>query len=228
MSKEVKNDFQVKAPRLFKTLTAKLTFLKDTEGPINETMELLDEAKEQLIKGELRKSLDKYEEANGKFVQLVRPLANNLLRIELLYLIVWLLIAYFTYKFPDWWLWKGIISEGAVAVWYGVLGGITIAIFGIYNHIRLGNFDPRFKLWYICKPIVGGIFGWFAYGLYMIGFISVQQQDIKSINNPIFIYIIAFLAGFSERFILRMIDKLMAVITSYSESQVDKKESTTN
>jgi len=107
---------------------------------------------------------------------------------------------------------------------YVFLVGITIAIYCIYNHIRVGDFDPRFKLWYICKPIIGGIFGWFIFGLYVIGFIAVQEKDIKDIENPMFIYIIAFLAGFSERFVLKMIDKLMSVLTSYEETKTDKKE----
>ena len=227
MSNGIKDNFEEKAPRLFKALTAKLTFLQDSDGPINEARKLFDEAKEDYFKGDYQKSSDKYEEANGRLIQLVKPLAKLLLIVELVYLAVWLAVAYSTYRFPNWWLWDGIISDGTVAAWYGVLGGITIAMFGIYNHIRLGDFDPRFKLWYICKPIIGGIFGWFVYGLYVIGFVTVQQSDVE-IKNPIFIYVIAFLAGFSERFILRMIDKLMAVITSYSETKVDENEDATN
>lgn len=227
MSNGIKDDFEEKALKLFKVLTAKLTFLQDSGGPINEIRKLFDEAKEDFFKGDYRKSSDKYEEANGRLIQLVKPLAKSLLIVELIYLAVWLVVAYSTYRFPHWWIWDGIINDGTTAAWYGVLGGITIAIFGIYNHIRLGDFDPRFKLWYICKPIIGGIFGWFVYGLYVIGFVTVQQSDVE-IKNPIFIYVIAFLAGFSERFILRMIDKLMAVITSYDESQVDKNENAVN
>ena len=224
MSNGIKDDFEEKAPNLFKLLTAKLTFLYDSEGPINEVKKLFDEAREEFSKGDYRKSSDKYEEANGMLIQIVKPLAKSLLILEFVYLAVWLIVAYSTYKFPDFWLWDGIIGDGTTAAWFGVLGEITIAFFGIYNHIRLGDFDPRFKLWYICKPIIGGIFGWFVYGLYVIGFVAVQQEGVDSINNPTFIYVIAFLAGFSERFILRMIDKLMAVITSYNETKVDKEE----
>lgn len=226
MSNGIKDNFEEKAPKLFKALTAKLTFLQDSDGPINEVKKLFDEAKEYFFKGDFKQSSDKYEEANGRLIQLIKPLAKSLLIVELVYLAVWLVVAYSTYRFPNWWLWDGIISDGTVAAWYGVLGGITIAMFGIYNHIRLGDFDPRFKLWYICKPIIGGIFGWFVYGLYVIGFVTVQQSDVE-IKNPIFIYVIAFLAGFSERFILKMIDKLMAVITSYDETKVDKEKSIT-
>ena len=223
MASENNDSFKEKAPKLFKLLTAKLTFLNDCEGPIKEVKKLFDEAKDDFNEGKMRKSSEKYEEASGMLIKIVKPLARRLLIIELAYLVVWLLVAYLTFKFPDWWLWKGLISEGTVAAWYGVLGGITIAIYGIYRHIRVGDFDPRFKLWYICKPIIGGIFGWFVYGLYLIGFIAVQQNT-ADIKNPIFIYIIAFLAGFSERFILSMIDKIMAVITSYDEVRVDKNE----
>jgi hypothetical protein len=223
MSEKPKDEFKDTAPGLFKALRAKITFLKKSEGPVDELLTLLDEA-ENKLESDPQLASDKYEEANGKFVRLIRPFANSILRIEFFYLAVWLIVAYGTFKFPEWWLWNGIISQGTIAAWYGALGGITIGIFGIYNHVKVGDFDPRFRLWYICKPFIGGIFGWFSYGLYVIGFVTVQKSDITDIKNPMFVYIVAFLAGFSERFILRLIDKLMAVITSYDEKQTEKKD----
>jgi hypothetical protein len=106
--------------------------------------------------------------------------------------------------------------------WFGALGGIAIAIYGIYEHIRLRDFDPKYELWYICKPIIGAIFGWFVYLIYFIGLISVQGIDIEKvkIKYPEFPYLIAFLAGFSERFTLKMIDRLMEVLTTWKETPV--------
>jgi hypothetical protein len=113
-------------------------------------------------------------------------------------------------------------------VWFGALGGVTIAIYGIYEHIQLRDFDPKYELWYICKPLIGGIFGWFVYLIYFIGLVSVQGIDIK-IKTPELPYVIAFLAGFSERFTLKMIDKLMGVLTTWQEKpsgDASKKEKT--
>ena len=220
-----KSEFEKKAPKLIKLLTEKLTFLKETEGNTDNVLKLLNEAKDK-VGQDADKAYEIAIEANGYLNQILRPLANKLLKIELFYLAIWLIIAYLTFQYPEYWLWSGILGQGATAVWYGVLGGITIGIFGIYNHIRLGDFDPRFRLWYICKPIIGGIFGWVIYGIYILGFIAVQVKDGQDIQQPLFIYIIAFLAGFSERFILRMIDKIMAVITTYDTAETDKKDET--
>ena len=219
-------DFKKKAPKLFSELRAKVTYLKKTDRT-EEVMGLLNEAENKFQTNEIPQSSAKYEEANGRLIHMLLPMAKALLIVEFGYLVIWLAVAVLTYKFPDWWLWKGMVNDGSIAAWYGVLGGITIGIFGIYNHIRMGNFDPRFKLWYVSKPIIGGIFGWFIYGLYVIGFITVQASDIKDIKNPMFIYIIAFLAGFSERFIIRMIDKVMSVITSYAETETSSSEEST-
>jgi hypothetical protein len=224
MAEDSKTSFAEKAPQLFKELRAKLTFLSKSEGPADDIINLLNGAETDFEKKEYQKSSEKYEEANGKLIKLLRPLAKFLLIIQFCYLAVWLIGAYLPYKFPQWWIWNGIISWGVIAAWYGVLGGITIAIYGIYSHIRKGDFDPRYKLWYICKPVIGGIFGWFVYGLYLVGFISVQEKDVNDIKNPMFIYLISFLAGFSERFILKMIDKLMSVLVSYEETEKGSKE----
>ena len=47
--------------------------------------------------------------------------------------------------------------------WFGALGGVSIGIYGIYDHIRKRDFDPKYIMWYLCKPVIGAIFGWFAY-----------------------------------------------------------------
>lgn len=105
----------------------------------------------------------------------------------------------------------------------GALGGITVAIYGIYSHVQKRDFDPRYKLWYICKPIIGGIFGWFIYLIYFLGIISAQGMDEAAIRKPELPFIIAFLAGFSERFTIKIIDKLMNVLLSWEEKSKESK-----
>ena len=115
-------------------------------------------------------------------------------------------------------MWKGLVEYPLQTAWFGALGGITIAIYGIYEHIQLRDFDPKYELWYMCKPLMGAIFGWFVYLIYFIGLISVQGLDSTNINHPELPYLIAFLAGFSERFTLRLIDRLMEVLTTWREN----------
>ena len=64
---------------------------------------------------------------------------------------------------------------------------------------------------------MGGIFGWFASLIYILGFFTVQGVRPGDLNTPQVAYVIAFLAGFSERFTIKMIDKLMAVLTTFEE-----------
>jgi H+/Cl- antiporter ClcA len=113
--------------------------------------------------------------------------------------------------------------------WFGALGGVTIAIYGIYEHIQKRDFDPKYELWYFCKPIIGGIFGWFVWLIFLVGLISVQGIGETELKHPELPFVIAFLAGFSERFTLKMIDKLMNVLTSFEEKPAEdtsKKEAT--
>jgi hypothetical protein len=75
-------------------------------------------------------------------------------------------------------------------------------------------------LWYICKPVVGAIFGWFVVLVYYVGLVSAQgQADVKT---PQVTYAIAFLAGFSERFTIKTIDRLMTVLTGEEDKDKDK------
>jgi hypothetical protein len=138
-------------------------------------------------------------------------------------LVFLLLLGYLTYRWPGFVLWRDLVLRGDPAgmhlqtAWFGALGGVTVAIYGIYEHIHLRDFDPKFELWYICKPLVGAIFGWFVYLIYFLGLVSVQDLKNTDIKTPELAYVIAFLAGFSERFTLKMVDKLMAVLTTWQE-----------
>jgi len=228
MTSNVKeNEFKVKAPELFKELKERVRHLKEPEGIVNEILNLIDES-ESLLKNNPEESEKNFDEALSKAetVEISHraiPLAWKLLKLEMGYLVLLLLFGYLTYKWPHFVLWDGLMEYPAdmhiQTAWFGALGGITIAIYGIYEHIHLRDFDPKYELWYICKPLIGAIFGWFVYLIYFIGLISIQGIDIEKvkIKYPEFPYLIAFLAGFSERFTIRMIDRLMEVLTTWRE-----------
>lgn len=226
MTSNVKeNEFKGKAPELFKKLRDRVRHLKEPEGIVNEILKLIDES-ESLLNNNPEESEKKYDEALSKTetVEISHgaiPLAWKLLKLEIGYLVFLLLLGYVTYKWPDFVLWKGLVEYPLQTAWFGALGGITIAIYGIYEHIHLRDFDPKYELWYICKPLMGAIFGWFVYLIYFIGIISVQGLDSANINHPELPYLIAFLAGFSERFTLRLIDRLMEVLTTWRENPSD-------
>ncbi|MGA9653231.1 MAG: hypothetical protein WBP56_19075 [Polyangia bacterium] len=139
-----------------------------------------------------------------------------LLSVQVVYLAALVVVGYLVHKNPNYSFWSGFVTLSIKTVWFGALGGVTIAIFGIYNHVQKRDFDPGYTLWYVCKPIIGGIFGWFVYLVYFLGFVAIQSGDIK---NPQAAYLISFLAGFSERFTIVMVDKLMSVLTTFDEGK---------
>jgi hypothetical protein len=146
------------------------------------------------------------------------PLAWRLLWLEFSYLIVLLALGYLVYRFPEYFLWKNMARSIHIqTAWFGALGGVTIGLFGVYSHVQARDFDPKFQLWYISKPVMGAIFGWFVFLAYYLTLLSVQGPQEAGIKSPTLPFAIAFLAGFSERFTIRIIDRLMTVLTTWQE-----------
>lgn len=221
-------EFKQKAFELFKALKERVGHLKETGSVTAQILKLLEDA-ESFYEGEkFLESEKKYDEALSKIETVEishrsKPMAWRLFWIETGYLVILLLLAYLTYKWPKFIMWDGLVNMHLQTAWFGALGGITIAIYGIYEHTQKRDFDPRYELWYISKPIIGGIFGWFIWLIFLIGLISVQGVGERELKHPELPFVIAFLSGFSERFTLKMIDKLMNVLTSFEEKQaIDK------
>jgi hypothetical protein len=154
---ELKN----KGLELFTKLEEDAKGLEVDRAAFEESLKLIDEGKSFFSQGNLTESLKKYNEAKDKISTAIstraEPLAGKLLWIELGYLFVLLLLGYITLKWPDCGVWKGLINQSLQTAWFGALGGITIAIYGIYSHVQQKDFDPKYKLWYLCKPIIGAI-----------------------------------------------------------------------
>src|ERR1700722_4177954 len=154
-----------------------------------------------------------------------QPLAWKLLGVEAAYLAAILVLGYLVKRYPAFWLWSSLVGLGAKCAWFGALGGVTIGIYGIYTHISTKDFDTSFTLWYICKPVMGAIFGWFVFLVYYVGVISAQAGATVDIKSPELSYLIAFLAGFSERFTIKTIDRFMTVLTAGDDKNKDQNKS---
>ena len=216
------SEFKERSKELYSSLAGRASKLKDHEGFKNEVAALIDESKALLKEGKTEEALHKYKEAaqaldKAVLSALAEPLANRLFLCEVFYLGILLLLGYLTFRWPHFVLWDGMINLHTQTAWFGALGGVTIALYGVYSHVQAGDFDPRYQLWYISKPIIGGIFGWFVYLVYYIGLISAQGVSNADIKTPELPFAIAFLAGFSERFTIKIIDRLMAVLTTWEE-----------
>jgi hypothetical protein len=149
------------------------------------------------------------------------PIAWKLLSLEVAYLLFLLFFGYAVHRWPSYRLWGGLIGLNSGTAWFGALGGIAIALLGIYTHVQARDFDAEYVLWYICKPLTGAIFGWFVCLIFRIGIVSVQGStagnQTNQVQNPLLLYAIAFLAGYSERFTTRIIDRLMQVLTTWED-----------
>jgi hypothetical protein len=176
-------------------------------------------ARTQIAIGKLADAQSSYEKASvaawrAKSSADAEPVAWQLLAVQVACLILILGLGYFVKRYPSYWLWADIVGNSAKAAWFGALGGVTIGMYGLYTHISTKDFDRSFKLWYLCKPVMGAIFGWFVYLVYYVGVISAQGTAGKAeIANPELAFLIAFLAGFSERFTIKTIDRFMTVLT---------------
>jgi hypothetical protein len=187
----------------------------------------LASARAQLQSGKLAEARDSHDKVfaavcRGEASAHAEPMAWNLLWLEVAYLVLILGLGYVVKRYPHYPLWDGLIGFKSGAAWFGALGGVTIGIYGIYTHISAKDFDPTFRLWYVCKPVMGAIFGWFVFLVYYVGVLSATESvDIK---KPELSYLIAFLAGFSERFTIKTIDRFMTVLTS-GDDKKDKSDS---
>ena len=201
-------------------LEARVEYLWKDSGCYAEIETQLSLARGQLASGAIGDARQSYDRAASavRFAEAslkATPLAWQLLGIEIAYLLLILALGYLVKRYPDYWAWTQLVGNSSKAAWFGSLGGVTIGIYGLYTHLSAKNFDASFKLWYLCKPVMGAIFGWFVYLVYYVGVVSAQAngQGPVGINNPDLAFLIAFLAGFSERFTIKTIDRFMVVLT---------------
>jgi hypothetical protein len=217
---ENQSPFEKNAPDLFNALEATMKALKDKDYSAAVVDKGIAEAKSLLEAGKAAEAEQKYTETKllverAEASILAEPLAWRLLFIQLGYLVLLLFLGYVTHQWPAYWLWSGFLTLHSATAWFGALGGVAIGLYGLYTHIQARDFDPKFELWYVCKPVMGAIFGWFVFLVYFVGFIAVQGN--AKVENRLVLYAIAFLAGFSERFTIKIIDRLMQVLTTWEE-----------
>lgn len=98
----------------------------------------------------------------------------------------------------------------------GMLGGVLISLYGMVKHGMAGDFDRNSIQWYWCKPLVGALSGSVAALPFLGGLFIFSVSN----STPILVTSIAsvsFLAGFYERYFLKLIDRLGEVILSPGE-----------
>jgi len=95
-------------------------------------------------------------------------------------------------------------------VWFGMIGGTTIFLWGIVKHSSEMNFDGSFLIWYLLKPLLGAVMGSIVVLITMGGFLALQGDTSSLERAPLLV--LAFVGGFSERFFLRLIDRVISSV----------------
>lgn len=103
-----------------------------------------------------------------------------------------------------------IMPEYFQYLWLGLLGGTTIVWWGIVKHATDLTFDPAFIIWYLLKPALGAVMGIMLVLIVQAGFFTLSGG--ANIQNDIPLLVLAFIGGFSERFFIRMIDRVVTTV----------------
>ena len=108
-----------------------------------------------------------------------------------------------------------ISSEYFNYMWLGMLGGTTIVWWGLVKHTKDLTFDPAFMIYYILKPPLGAIMGVVVVLAAKAGYVTLNGQSENINTMPLLL--LAFIGGFSERFFISLIDKVITALLGGSE-----------
>ncbi len=106
-------------------------------------------------------------------------------------------------------------------VWGGI-GGVMGSLYSLYWHMSVvKDFDNQYLMWYIVQPIMGFALGGIVYLIIAAGFVSIQMLTgqtasvsgtAQTMTGPIiraFYSAVAVVAGFRQRFVFEMIDRIV-------------------
>jgi hypothetical protein len=118
---------------------------------------------------------------------------------------------------------------------WGGIGGVVGSLYSLYWHAAVEqDFDKQYLMWYIVQPIMGIILGGIVYLIIASGFISVQvlagqattfDEATKTMANPAvkaFHSVVACVAGFRQRFVFEMLDRIVQVLTPRPKTKAER------
>lgn len=109
-----------------------------------------------------------------------------------------------------------VVPPGYEGIWepimWGGLGGVCGIFYSLYWHVAIKrDFDRQYVMWYLVQPLLGSMIGMIIYMIITVGFLTIQGTPTP--NNPLFMYLLAFIAGFRQRFFLELIDRIVQTFT---------------
>lgn len=122
----------------------------------------------------------------------------------------------------------GLLRLWTTMMWCG-LGGVIGAYYSLYWHVaKVRDFDKQYTMWYIVQPVIGLLLGGVVYLVIGSGFLTAQgvNQENQTVSVSLFPYAVACIAGFRQRFILEMIDRVIQVITPSTQPKQAEIEDT--
>jgi hypothetical protein len=117
----------------------------------------------------------------------------------------------------------GLLDLWSTMMW-GSLGGVIGAFYSLYWHVaKVRDFDKQYTMWYIVQPVIGLLLGALVHLLIGSGFLTARgvTEGSETVALSLFPYAVACIAGFRQRFILEIIDRVIQVITP--SPQVEQK-----
>jgi hypothetical protein len=98
------------------------------------------------------------------------------------------------------------------------LGGLVSILSRLKSFSRLGDFDHVFLFTNaLFKPFIGVIFGLFAYAFWLSGLLPLDPKLIASVSAHQ-LWVVGFLAGFSERFTQDLISRGEGILAAQKKS----------
>jgi len=117
---------------------------------------------------------------------------------------------------------------------WGGIGGVVGSLYSLYWHASVEqDFDRQYLMWYIVQPIMGIILGGIVYLIIAAGFISIQVlaaqaptvgEAAQAMANPAvkaFHSVVACVAGFRQRFVYEMLDRVVQVLTPQPKTKAE-------
>ncbi len=137
--------------------------------------------------------------------------------VQLVYLLVLLLLVFAYAKssgvrafFPD------PIGFVPLAVpWWGALGAVTVALFGIFFHNR--DWNPSYNYWYVIRPVTGAVLGVVAYLIFVV---VIDATGAKAKTSGTLVYdLAAFLVGNREQNFHDLIQRATGALFGVNSNQ---------
>ena len=113
-------------------------------------------------------------------------------------------------------VWISVPDLWNTAAW-GSVGGVLGALYSLYWHAaKAQDFDKQYMMWYIVQPVIGIIIGAMVYVIFGGGFMTATGVTASGDQAavPLFKYAVACIAGFRQRFILEVVDRIIQLLTS--------------